>query len=131
MAQAVYRGVSNVARQVTKIYRGVSNVARQVTKGYRGVSNVARQFYASSVTQKHSHYFVTKGNADISYKWTFETPFSAKPTCSYSLSGDYTEHVNFRLGTPTTTYVYFYADADGANNSYSKFTVNITATGQV
>ena len=47
MAMGIYRGVSNVARKVTKLYRGVSNVARQVKKGYRGVSNVARQFYNS------------------------------------------------------------------------------------
>lgn len=45
MAMGEYRGVSNVARKITKEHRGVSNVARQITKAYRGVSNVARQYF--------------------------------------------------------------------------------------
>lgn len=48
MAQAIYRGIDNVAREVTKIYRGVDNVARQVKFGYRGISNVARRFYGNT-----------------------------------------------------------------------------------
>lgn len=47
MGMGAYRGVSGVARKVTKMYRGVSGVARNVKKGYRGVSGVARQFFGS------------------------------------------------------------------------------------
>ncbi|MBQ6945362.1 MAG: hypothetical protein IJN43_13690 [Ruminococcus sp.] len=39
---AIYRGVDNVARKVTKQYRGIDNVARKISKEYRGVDNVAR-----------------------------------------------------------------------------------------
>lgn len=42
---AEYRGVSGVARKVTKVYRGVNGVARNVSKQYRGVSGVARNFF--------------------------------------------------------------------------------------
>lgn len=44
---AEYRGVSGVARKVSKVYRGVSGVARKVTKQYRGVNGVARKFFDS------------------------------------------------------------------------------------
>ena len=40
-----YRGVSGVARKVSKVYRGISGVARKVKKQYRGVNGVARKFF--------------------------------------------------------------------------------------
>lgn len=42
-----YRGVSGIARNVTKRYRGVDGVARSIAKSYRGVDGVARQFFSS------------------------------------------------------------------------------------
>lgn len=45
MAQKIYVGISNVAKNVNKIYVGVGNVAKKVLKGYVGVNGVAKQFY--------------------------------------------------------------------------------------
>lgn len=42
---AVFRGVNNVARKVTKQFRGVSNVARQIKAEWRGVDGVARKVF--------------------------------------------------------------------------------------
>ena len=44
---AIYRGISNVARQLTTQYRGVSNVARKISKEYLGVNNVARLVFGN------------------------------------------------------------------------------------
>lgn len=46
---AEYKGVANVAREVTKEYRGVANVAREIKNAWRGVSNVARQYFGSHI----------------------------------------------------------------------------------
>lgn len=46
---AVFRGVNNVARKVTKQWRGVGNVARQIKAEWRGVGNVARKVFTSGI----------------------------------------------------------------------------------
>ena len=42
-----YRGVSNIARKITKKYKGISGVARQILKEYRGIGGVERQYFQS------------------------------------------------------------------------------------
>ena len=46
---AEYRGVGNVAREISKKYRGIGNVSREVTKRYRGVGGVAREVFSSGM----------------------------------------------------------------------------------
>ena len=64
MAKGIYRGVSGVARKVTKQYRGVSGVARKVTKQYVGVSGVARQTFASDL------YLIKDGEYQVDFTTT-------------------------------------------------------------
>ena len=45
MAEDMYIGVSNKAREISDLYIGVSNKARRVEKMYIGVDNIARLCY--------------------------------------------------------------------------------------
>ena len=48
MAKAVYIGVDNRARKVSKGYIGVDGIAREIKKGYIGVNGVAQLFYEAN-----------------------------------------------------------------------------------
>lgn len=64
---AIYRGVDNVARKVTKQYRGIDNVARKISKEYRGVDNVARLVFGDN------YYIDTAvNNADLLADYSFD-----------------------------------------------------------
>lgn len=94
MAQGIYRGVSSVARKVTKMYRGVSAVARQVKAGYRGVSSVARQFYSGTKTLTQTgikSFNGWEGGETKTISVTFETPFIEIPTVTFEKLKDSAE----------------------------------------
>lgn len=48
MANKVYVGINNIARNVNTIYVGVNNVARKIVKGYVGVNGIAKMFFSTA-----------------------------------------------------------------------------------
>lgn len=43
----IYRGVSNVNREISEQYQGISGVNREITEVYRGVSGVNREVFSA------------------------------------------------------------------------------------
>lgn len=43
----IYRGVSNVNREISEQYQGISGVNREITEAYRGVSGVNREVFSA------------------------------------------------------------------------------------
>ena len=72
-----YKGINNVARNVTSQYIGVSSVARQITNGYIGIGGVARQFFTSGVPSVSNFAKVSKEWNKINFSWT-------NPTVNYT-----------------------------------------------